>query len=444
MGRRELACRGRSIVLHARRCRCRAAALLPAGAVSATVGWPRVARARSWSRSALSAAIAFSASASSTSRPARDSSVRQRLAHRVAAAAAADDRVRASCAAIAAPPVRPVHQLGLLRVEWRRRVEQRARNTRPAPAASAARAASQRRAVHAARAADHGHVAKAALVGCVPAGCRRRRCVQPLRACASSQSHVQRVEPHVAGLVAAAAGEQPRFQRQQRQRVRCLHRRRAQARAGIGVQPGGLVDRQSHPRQAIQPLDGFGESALDRTHAAPKPSSASMARSASAAGHVSSTRTPARACVGQRMCSVGWQARRVGDERDVHVDAGATQPGGAPPGRRHRCCRVRRPPTRGARAVPGPAPGGRRLRRRVASTHVPGARPARWLRCGAWPRCRTAAGDRVRRARGAVEGSLRPSADCASAFQPFRPKPGQVDLRCARAHQVGERARRAA
>ena len=134
------------------------------------------------------------------------------------------------------------HQVGLA---WRPRASAALSSKADEHAAGACmqrgRRGQQGGARHARRAADHGHVAIAALVRGVQArGDRARRRRTARRWACVGRAHAQVVEPHLARGVAPAASEQAGLQRSAGSA--CAWPARAAPAPGVGVQPRRQVD----------------------------------------------------------------------------------------------------------------------------------------------------------------------------------------------------------
>ena len=260
--------------------------------------------------------------------------------------------------------------------------------------------------------------------------------------------HAQRVEPDLAGMVAALGGEQPRLQRQQRQRVRRRAPPPSPRRWPVSAcSPRGQVDRQHRGR--VMALMAAMASAIAPCGArdAPRPSSASMARSARLVGSAAAASgTPACCARGQRLARIVGQALRIAEQRGLT----------STPAR----CRWRGRDQPVAAVVAGPAgdPDAPRMRRhgqRQARDGQAGAlhqrvrrvlAPAPRLRCARGRLRRAAAPARRRAGCGSVgrgrARTWRIAALCGShgrrsGVQPLRPEAAEVDGRLARCHQVG-------
>ena len=363
------------------------------------------------SRSAGSRATALSASASSTSAAPAVEQPRQRGGDRLAAAAAADDgRCAAERLVVDSRHQSSRHISSGRDVDRdRHRVEQ----VQP-DAAGACRmrraGGEQRAAGHAGRAADHRHVAVAALVR----AWRRRGRTPATRAVPVSQASGVRadrrdaevVEPDLAGQLAAAAGVQAGLGGEQGEGVAGADA--ARRRAVGGASPAGWPVSASSPEgrstastgqgrafsASIRRRDGTAWRAADaeaeqgvdgevvgaergrggdvrvRVESAGTPSS-----SASPTAVAATTATPAsharskasRASGGSRAAACEGHRRR----------SCRRAAGGSPPrSRRRRCCRGRRRSRPGARAARRPARG--------CATAVPARRISV---CGGRPAC---------------------------------------------------------
>ena len=143
----------------------------------------------------------------------------------------------------------------------------------PGPAVQCCRCREQGGAGHARSAADHRHVAVAALVGCMQASGRRRRTAEP-GARFLDRCNTQIIPPHRTACIAAVRCEQARLQRQQAQRLRGANTRRvavsdAKRVAGVGIQSGWDIDRNHLPRRPrIQLRHPTGHDAVQRPHVA--------------------------------------------------------------------------------------------------------------------------------------------------------------------------------
>ncbi len=248
---------------------------------------------------------------------------RQRVAHCLAAPAAADHRALRQQRRRRLPPGRSRHQLRPRGVERRRlRVEQAAVDA--AGAGGQGGACRQPRGTHhAGRAADHGHVAETALVRGMPARRPKRWPAQPGGRCICR--HAQIVEPQFTDVFAAVARAAAGLERQQRQRGAGAHGSRAEQGAGVGVQAGGQVDGQHRRPLFVDGRDGGRDQALRRTRCADAEQGVDAqvglvpVEAADVDGHASLLR------IAQRLRGVGRQALRIGQQADTDRHAGLAQ-----------------------------------------------------------------------------------------------------------------------
>jgi hypothetical protein len=364
---------GQAVGLHS-------AALLPSSrAASSGCGVSMVAgrgRARrSACQQAGSAAMAFSASASSTSR-AGVASRAGRAAHGVAAAAAAHHGVapagrrRSHQAAAPHQPFGPGHVRRGVGVQ--RAAGRRARHLRPGGACGQPGGAA-----HARRAADDGMTSpKLPLCCACCGGAAASAAAAPAsqaRGGAGPAGDAQVSSQTLPAWSRPLAGEQPGLEASAGQRGVARTACVAQQAAGVAVQAGGQVDRQHRARDAWHWPSMASASRPSARGWRPRPSSASISRSK--ARPAGSAGVDGHAC-GLRLCQaggVGGQTRDVGHSVHLHarqrgagqwlhqtVAAVVARPGQHPhrPRMRRQASAIGPPP--GRRVASGPGRGGQR------------------------------------------------------------------------------------